>query len=132
MPGYFQKHVLEIWNLRPKLGYPDPVFSEALDHVGHEILAAAAQREHAVTLRQIVDGVDRPKTLGSLDVVAGQRHGPVRTVLVDERFRCPDIDDASVIDDRHAVAEALGFFHEVGGQKHRLSTAADVTNEIPD
>ena len=35
-----------------------------------------------------------------------------------------DVDDSPVLDDRHAVAESLGLFHQVRCQKHRLAALA--------
>src|SRR5262245_7751034 len=106
MSCHFQKDVLEIWDLAPKLGHPNPVFGEALDDVRDEVLSTAAQREEAVTLQQVSHRANRAKTLGGLKVIARQHHRAVCTVLVDERVRRSDVDDAAVIDDRHAVAEA--------------------------
>ena len=43
MPCYFQEDVFETWQLGPKLRDANPVLREALDDVGHEVLAASAQ-----------------------------------------------------------------------------------------
>ena len=49
-----------------------------------------------------------------------------------ELGRRADVDDAAVVDDRHAVAEPLGFLHQVRRQKDRLAALADAAHEIPD
>ena len=43
-----------------------------------------------------------------------------------------DVDDAAVLDDGDAVAEALGFLHQVGGQEDGLAAVADAAHQVPD
>src|SRR5439155_8450691 len=42
------------------------------------------------------------------------------------------LDDAPVLDDRHAVAESFGFFHQVSCEKYRGATVSDAGHEGPD
>jgi hypothetical protein len=49
-----------------------------------------------------------------------------------ERRWRSDVDDAAVIDDGDAVAQALGLLHQVCRQEHRLASIADAADEIPD
>ena len=43
-----------------------------------------------------------------------------------------DVDDAAVFDDGDAVAEALGFFHQMRGEEDGFAAVADAADEVPD
>src|SRR6266550_2860903 len=42
------------------------------------------------------------------------------------------LDNAPVLDDRHAIAESLGFFHQMRRQKYRGAAVSDAGHERPD
>ncbi len=39
--------------------------------------------------------------------------------------------DLAMVDDRHPVTQALGFFHEMGGQEDGLALCLDLLNLVP-
>ena len=42
------------------------------------------------------------------------------------------LDQRAVLDDGHAIAEALSLLHQVSRQKNGLASIADTVDEIPD
>src|SRR5258706_367877 len=60
-----------------------------------------------------------------LRCVRRQHHGPLRAVTSDEGLRRVHVDDPAVIDDRHPIAETLGFLHEVPREEDRLAAVTD-------
>ena len=50
----------------------------------------------------------------------------------DQAGRRVDIDDPAVVDDRDPVAQPLGLFHQVCGQKDRLAARSDTADQLPD
>jgi hypothetical protein len=42
------------------------------------------------------------------------------------------VDDAAMIDDGHAIAEALGLLHQMRREKHGLAARANAADKIPD
>ena len=59
-------------------------------------------------------------------------HRSFGAVSLDERGGGIDVDDAAVLDDGDTVTQALGFFHEVRGQHHRLASGPNGADKIPD
>jgi hypothetical protein len=53
-------------------------------------------------------------------------------VLGDQRARRALGDDAAVVHDREAVAQALGLFHEVRGEHERLAFLRQAAQPLPD
>ncbi len=49
----------------------------------------------------------------------------------DEAGRGVDVDDAAVLDDGDSIAEALGLFHEVGGEEDGFAAVANAAYQIP-
>ena len=49
-----------------------------------------------------------------------------------ELGRRADVDDAAVVDDRHAIAEPLGLLHQMRRQEDCLAALANAAHEIPD
>src|SRR5215218_10002690 len=52
-------------------------------------------------------------------------------MAADQLRRRRDIDDAAAIDDGHAVAQALRFFHQMGGEENRFSARANAPYQLP-
>src|SRR4249919_1976031 len=119
--GDREKDVLERRQQRAEVGRPNPVLGQALDDVGHEILAAAADDVALIAPLDRVDRRDSPKV--SLRVRVGRTHfyRSLRAVRRDQPRRRVDVDDAAVIDDRDAVAQALGLLHQVRRQEDGLA-----------
>src|SRR5689334_1533457 len=61
-----------------------------------------------------------------------QSYAALGTVLVHQSLRLVDIDNPPAIDDRDAIAQSLGFFHQVRGKEDSLAAGANVAHQIPD
>ena len=103
-----------------------------MDNVGHEGVAAAVDLVPAAFAPDRGRRGDRAKPIRGAVLIGRHDHRPLRAVPLDQRGRSVDVDDAAVIDDRHPVAEALGFLHQVGRQEHGLAALADPAHQIPD
>ena len=78
MTGHREKDILEGGQHRAKVGDPNPVLGQTLDHVCHDVVAAAADRDAALLSRHGVHAPDLPKTLvgaGSLVESSTDRSG---------------------------------------------------------
>src|SRR4051812_28486401 len=53
-------------------------------------------------------------------------------MLLDELGGRAHLDDPTVLDDRHPVAEAFSLFHQMRGQKHRGASIPDSRDQRPD
>src|ERR1700693_2236664 len=63
--------------------------------------------------------------------MGGENYGSLGTVAVDELGWSVDVDDAAVLDDGYAIAQALGLLHQMSGKKNGLAVLADISDEIP-
>src|SRR5262245_55690821 len=128
--GQLEEHVLERLVRRPQIDHADSVLRHAVDHLRHEIASHAANRQllplaaHRLYLRE------RAKAIGGRRVPGRHDDGPLGTVALHQRRRRADVDDAAVIDDGDAVAEALGLLHQVRGQEHRLASLTDAADQF--
>ena len=53
-------------------------------------------------------------------------------MLLDQIRGGPHFDQPTVVDDRHTVAKAFRFLHQVGREKDRLAPFPDVRDQPPD
>src|SRR5580658_3222666 len=102
-----------------------------MNHLGDQIVASAADRESLVDRGHGLNSRNCLKALRGSRVVRVENDGAFRAVACDEPFRRIDVDDATVLHDGYAVAEALGLFHQMSGQEDRFSALADAAHEIP-
>ncbi len=65
-------------------------------------------------------------------VVGGQDHRSRGAVAPHQVRRAAYVDNLSVLDDGHAVAQPLGLLHQMSGHKDRFATVANATHQIPD
>src|SRR5262249_54681158 len=61
MAGQFQKDVLQVGQHGGKVGDPDPVLGETVDHLGHEVVAPPLKSEMGVVARHVLDLRNRPQ-----------------------------------------------------------------------
>src|SRR6516164_3922602 len=130
--GEFEEDIFEVGENRPEVRDFDLVFRKAANHLGHEVISGTANREAEILARDGLKSWNRSKTFLGGWVVRREHHGSLRAVPLDQRLRCADVDDPAMLDDGHAVAQALGFFHEMRGQANRLATLADAADQLPD
>ncbi len=97
-----------------------------------ELIAVAADRiAHVVSIDTVHPG-DRREALARGRVLRHQDDRLLGTVLADETRRHADVNHPPLFDDRHAIAEAFGFLHEMRRQQHGLATIADAAHHLPD
>ena len=84
-----------------------------MNHLGHEIVAPAANCELRVAADHRVDSRDSSKALFSGRGVRGQDDGSLRAMPFNEVLRPVYIDNASVLDDCHPIAQSFGLLHEM-------------------
>ena len=65
-------------------------------------------------------------------VIGGQDDGSFRAMPINKSLRSVDVDNSAVLDDCHAVAQALRFLHQMSGQKDRLAALANAAHQFPD
>src|SRR2546427_1865067 len=129
--GQLQEPVLEIRKPGPEVGSPDPVRGKTMDHVRDQVGAVAENGEPAVLARDRRHARNRPKVLLRRRLVCDERDRSLGAVPRDERRRRADVDDPAVIDDRHAIAQSLGFLHQMRRQEHGLAALADAAHQLP-
>src|SRR5437763_8305544 len=113
MAGEFQKDVLEVGRLGAEVGDPDPIFGETLDHLGHEVVAPALKSEPGVLAYHVLNLWNRSKTFFGEGIPGRQDHRSRGGVPPHQFLRSSNVDDLSVFDDRHAVAQALSLLHQM-------------------
>src|SRR6185436_21019740 len=132
MTGELQKHVLECRKLRPEVDDADPVLAQAMDHVRHQVVAAAAHREPGSLAAHRVHLRHRLKAVAGRGVLGDDDDASLGAMPAHQRRWRSNIDDAAVVDDGDAVAQALGLLHQVRRQEHGFAAIADAADEIPD
>ena len=109
VPSQFEKDVLERWELRAEVDDPNPMLRQAMDDLGHEIIPAAANRDVHPLAAHRVDVRNRSKALYGGRIFGGHKDRSLGAVPPHELVGRSDVDDATVVDDRHPVAEAFRF-----------------------
>ena len=132
MTGELEEHVLERGQFRAEIADPNLVLGQALDHVSDKAVAMAADREVRVGAHHLVHIRQRVKAGLGLRRLGFKQDRSPRAMPGHEALRRVDIDDAAVLDNGHAIAQPLGFFHQVGGHEHGLATRADAADQFPD
>src|SRR4029079_8540613 len=64
--------------------------------------------------------------------IAGEDHAAFGAVLAYEVSGGAHLDEPPTLDDVHAIAEPLGFFHQVRREEDRLAAAPDAVDQVPD
>src|SRR3954462_11540163 len=107
--GELEKDVLERRQLGAKVVHRDAMLGEAVDHLRHQIGAAAADGDDLAVPRDGRDARDGAEPGLGRRIAGRDDDGAIGAMTGDERGRRADVHDAPVIDDRDAIAEALGL-----------------------
>ena len=75
---------------------------------------------------------DRIEIDGSAGTAGGALHDMLYSDRGNELTRSPSRDDLTVVHDRHAIRETLGFFHVVCRQEDRAPGPLELVDEIPE
>jgi len=130
--GEFEKDIFEIGEDGAEVGDADVVLGQAVNDGGDEVVAAAADGD---CMARGFDGFDIGEVAERCEVDGaggGENDCTFGAVAGDEGGGGVDVDDAAVLHDGYAIAEALGFFHEVGGEEYGFAAVADAADEAPD
>src|SRR5580704_17633516 len=132
MTRQFQKHIFKIRHDRPEIRDPNSILGKAMNHLGHQIIAAAPNGESRIRAHHCLNPRDRAKALFRDRILRGEHDRSFRTMPVHQVLRPVDVDDASVFDHGYAVAQPSGILHQMSGLKYGLAALADVAHQIPD
>src|SRR5580700_7332615 len=102
-----------------------------MNHFGHQVVAAATNGELEFRAGHRLNSWDGSKALFGGGIAGGENDGSLRAVPVAQPLRLVDVDDPSVLDDCHPLAQPLGFLHQMSGQKDGLAAIAHAAHEIP-
>jgi hypothetical protein len=62
MASQFEKDILEVWENRAEIRDPDPILGQAMNHLGHQIVAPPANCELRVAASHRFDSRNRSKS----------------------------------------------------------------------
>src|ERR1700722_12801666 len=130
--GQFEKHVLEIGYDHAKVGNAYAALGQTMDHFGHQIVAAAANRKLQIAAHHRLNSRNRAKTFLGCRVTGGQDDGAFGAMPIDKSLWSVDVDNSAAFDDCNAVAQALCFFHQMSCQKDGLAALANTAYQFPD
>src|SRR5258708_28006716 len=102
-----------------------------MNHRGDEIVAPTPNRVLRVAADYLIDPRDRSKALFSGPIVRGKHDRSFRAVPIHEVRRSVYVDNASVLDDCHSIAQSFSFFHEMSGQENSLAALANAAYQVP-
>src|SRR5580700_1513707 len=104
MAGQFQKNVLQIRQHSTKIGDADAVLGETLDHLGHEVVAAALNGETGLLAGHGLCRLNPFEAFFGERVIGVQHNCSGGTVPAHQFRGTSNIDDLSVLNDGDAVA----------------------------
>src|SRR6476659_9931471 len=79
-----QEHVFEVWSAGPEVGHPDPMLGQARDDFGHQIVAAAANRDPIVVSGHFVHARHRAKPIVRRSVRSHEHDASLGAVPIHE------------------------------------------------
>src|ERR1700722_1645047 len=132
MARQLQKYIFQSRQYSAEVGDADPVLRETLNHLGHKLVPLTLQRELRVPARYGFARRNNPQTFFRDRIIDGQQDRPLGTMAAHQILRPADLDDLSVLNDGHTVAQPLGFFHQMSSHEDRFAAIADAAHQIPD
>src|SRR5688572_27449392 len=131
LAGELQVRVLQRRHNRAEVGHSNPVLGDAVDDMGYQIISGSLNSDPRTVHRDGLDVRNRPKAIARAAIVGRHDDRPLGTVPGNQPLGTVDFDDFAALDDRHAIAEPLGLFHQMRGQKDRLAARADAAHQVP-
>src|SRR5580700_2110290 len=132
MAGQFQKDVLQVGQHGAEVGDPDPILGETLDHLGHEVVAPPLKSELVVLAHRVLNLRNSSQAFFGEGIPGHQDHRSRGAVPPHQFLRTTNVDDLSVFDDRHAVAQPLSLLHQMSSQKNSFAAISDAAHQVPD
>src|SRR5215813_9826313 len=102
-----------------------------MDYVRDKIIALPLNSEIRALPRHDLRRWNHPQTFFGQGILRTQNDRSCWAVPRNQFLRRADVDDLSVLDYRYAVAQPLGFFHQVSCEEHSLPTVADAPYQFP-
>lgn len=132
MAGQFQKDVFQVGQHGTEVGDPDPILGETLDHLGHEVVAPSLKSEPGVLAHQVLHLRNRSQAFFG-DAIRGRQHHRSRGAVPSHQLaRATNVNDLSVFDNRHAVAQPFRFLHQMSGEKNSFAVIPNPAYQVPD
>src|ERR1700693_3334250 len=132
MTGQFEKHVLKVGDDHAKVGNARAALGQTVDHFGHQIIAAAANRELQIAAHHRLNSRNCSKAFLGRRVTGGQDDDSFRAVPINESLWSVDVDNSAAFDDCYAIAQSLRFLHEMSCQEDCLAALANPAHQFPD
>jgi len=134
--GERYEDVFERGGVRPKLGERQALPGQLREKGGHHSMELGCLNpQTTVGHLGVADSRQQPDRI-EIDWSAGTAGGALHDMLYSNRgnklTRSPSGDDLTVVHDRHAIRETLGFFHIVCRQEDRAAGALELVDEIPE
>src|SRR4249919_523460 len=134
--GERYEDVLERGRVRPKLGERQALPGQLREKGRyHSMELGCLDPQPTVGGLDVADARQQPDRIeidGSAGVARGTLHDMLYSNRGNELTRSSSGDDLAVVHDRHAIREALGFFHIVCRQENRAAGPLELVDEIPE
>src|ERR1700728_304051 len=127
----FDKDVFKVRKDCAEIRDSDPIFGETMNHLSDEIVALTTNGELRVAADHRLDTRDGSKELFGGSVVRAKDDCSLGAVSLHEVLRSVYVDNASVLDDGHPIAQAFGLLHEMSSQENGLAALANAAHQIP-
>src|ERR1700722_15726103 len=128
----FEKHVLEVGDDHAEVSDAYTALGQTVDHLGHQIVAAAANRKLQIATHHRLNSRNCAKAFLGRRVIGSQDDGSFGAMPINKSLRSVDVDNSAAFDDCNAVAQALRFFHQMSCQKDGLAAFANAAHQFPD
>ena len=134
--GERHEDVLERGGVGPKLGERQALPRQLREKGRHHSMELGClDPQTAVDDLDVADSRQQPDRI-EIDGSAGTAGGALHDMLYSDRgnelTRSPSRYDLTVVHDRHAIRETLGFFHVVCRQEDRAPGPLELVDEIPE
>ena len=130
--GGLQENVCQVGEIRAESGDVYPFRRDRVYDVGYEIVAGAQEGVGLPVTDNVVESGDPLQPVPHPVALAGEYDSKLGAMPLHQLLRRAHLDQLAVLDDRHAITEALGLLHQVGRQEDSLATIAHSVDEIPD
>src|SRR6185436_15139754 len=131
MPGELEEHVLERRKHGAKVANGERLAGDEANDRRHEVVAPPLHGVRGPLDPHGPGARDASQLTRQTLAIAGEDHAAFGAVLAYEVGGRAHLDEPSMLDDGHAIAEPLGFFHQVRGEEDRLAAAPDAVHEVP-
>src|SRR5579872_6391377 len=131
MAGQCEEDVLQVRQHGAEVGDPDPILGQTMDYLAHEVVPQPLNCELRAVAHHGLHLWDRAQAFFGERIVGGQDDGLRGAMTAHQLLRPANVDDLSMLDDCHAVAQALGLLHQMSGHENCFAAVADAAHQVP-